>query len=273
MRAALLLLLVFAAQDKKKPEPKDTPRLLYTVPLAAAPGQKAKLVLRGLKLDTVTAIKADAPVKLLSKKKAAGPNNFPPEKAGDSECEIEVELPRDFAAASLELTATGPGGSGTYKLTVAVGTAEKEPNDGFATAQELTLPATVDGTIGRDRDVDVFRFAGRGVLREPDRRPRRRRGDVPVPTGGLEGSQKTLKATASRGLQGRNREEAELGDHSDARGRGCQHDFSPRPEGFPRLDLRLPAASFCRFPRPGSVGQQTWEEMIIGFVEYSEERK
>lgn len=151
------LLLAFAAQDKKP----DGPKPLYTVPLAAAPGAKTKLVLRGLKLDTVTEVKAAVPVKLLSKKKAPGPTNFPVERAGDSECEIEVELPRDFAAAALDLTTAGPGGSGTYKLTIGTSLAEKEPNDGFAAAQGLTLPATVIGTIGRDRDVDVFRFAGK----------------------------------------------------------------------------------------------------------------
>jgi hypothetical protein len=99
------LLLAFAAQDKK-PDAKDVPKPLYTVPLAAAPGAKTKLVLRGLKLDTVTAVTAAVSVKLLSKKKAPGPTNFPAEKAGDSECEIEVELPKDFAAPTLELTAT-----------------------------------------------------------------------------------------------------------------------------------------------------------------------
>ena len=39
--------------------------------------------------------------------------------------------------------------------------AEKEPNDGFAQAQPLTLPATVAGTIGREKDTDVYQFAGK----------------------------------------------------------------------------------------------------------------
>lgn len=159
----LLLAPLLLAQDKKdKAEP---PRVLYPIPLAVAPGAKAKVTLRGAKLDTVTEVKASAgTAKLLGKgRKAAVPNNYPAKKLGDTECDVEIEFPKDFAGEVVELTVVSPGGtSGAYKLTVAKqDVAEKEPNDGFAQAQQLTLPATVAGTIGKERDTDVYRFTGK----------------------------------------------------------------------------------------------------------------
>ena len=159
----LLLAPLLLAQDKRdKAEP---PRVMYPIPLAVAPGAKARVTLRGVKLDTATEVKASAgTVKLLGKpRKANVPNNYPAKKLGDTECDIELELPKDFAGEVVELTVTTPGGtSEAYKLTVAKqDVAEKEPNDGFAQAQQLTLPATVAGTIGKERDTDVYRFTGK----------------------------------------------------------------------------------------------------------------
>jgi hypothetical protein len=159
--------LSHAVRDKK-PDAKDAPAVLYAVPLAVAPGHNCKLTLRGLRLDGVTGVKSADPnvkVKLAGKPKASkGPNNYPAEKVGDGELEVELELPKDFAAVHVELVAVGPKGeSRPFRLTVdpAPVVAEKEPNDSFAAAQDLTLPAVVVGTIGREKDVDVFRFAGK----------------------------------------------------------------------------------------------------------------
>ncbi len=172
MRSALSFLcfalaLPVAAQEKKT-DAKDAPKLLFTVPLVVAPGHKGKLTLRGLKLGAVTAVTAADPrakVKLLGKPRAAkGPSGYPADRAGDSECEVELELPKDFPAGRLELTAVGPKGeSPPYKLAVdpTPAVAEKEPDDGFAHAQEVQVPAAVDATIGREKDADVFRFAGK----------------------------------------------------------------------------------------------------------------
>jgi hypothetical protein len=171
MRLLLPLLclaaLPLAAQDKK-PDGKDAPEALYAVPLAVAPGHDGKLTLRGLRLDAVTEVRSadpNAAVRLSGKPKAVkGPGNYPAGKVGDSEVEIELKLPKDFAAGHVELTAVGPKGeSKPYQLAVdpAAIVAEKEPNDSFAEAQELALPAVVAGTVGRERDVDVFKFAGK----------------------------------------------------------------------------------------------------------------
>lgn len=168
MRIALMLLaaLPLAAQDKKKPV--ETPKPLFALPLIVTPGFKGKLTLRGLKLDDVTEVtstESKAKLKLVGNgRKSAPPKDVPADRAGDSEFDIELELPKDFPAGTLPLVVVGPKGkSEPFLLTIdsSPSTAEKEPNDGFALAQELTLPAIVTAKVERERDVDVFRFAGK----------------------------------------------------------------------------------------------------------------
>lgn len=167
-RSAVALVLASAlfAQDKPKPPPKDAPSIRYPVPLTVPPGQKTKVTLRGAKLDGVTVVTAADGVtaKVLGKgKKVAVPNGYPADQIGDTEIEVEIDVPKGFAAGHVPLVAVAPGGSSEpHRLTVSSpSTAEKEPNDGFDTAQEVTLPATVEGSIGKEKDVDVFRFAGK----------------------------------------------------------------------------------------------------------------
>ena len=125
------------------------------------------MLLRGQKLDTVTEVKsADAKVtvKILGKGRKAGvPNNYPANKLGDTEVEVELEFAKDYTPESVALTATGPGSaSAIYKLLVVAKPAlEKEPNDNFALAQAIALPVTIEGTISKERDVDVFKFEGK----------------------------------------------------------------------------------------------------------------
>jgi hypothetical protein len=174
-RLLCLLVLPFAfasptsSQEKKKPEKKDAPKLLYAVPLVAKPGEKQKLVLRGKNLAAVkevTVAGADAAkVKVLGAKAVPVPNNYPGERVGDSEVEIELELPKDARPGAVKLTAVGPGGeSNAYTLLLRDDTpavAEKEENGGFDAAQEVKLPCAVEGTIRAERDVDVFKFVGK----------------------------------------------------------------------------------------------------------------
>jgi hypothetical protein len=158
------LALLFAVAPAKPAPPKDRPVVRYAIPLTVPTTPKAKLTLRGAKLDSATEVKTDAGVvKLLKKGKAAVPNNYPAEKVGDTEVEVELELPADFKGESVKLSVVTPGGT-SEPLIVLMGqgaTAEKEPNDGFDKAQQLTLPATLDGAIGRERDVDVFQLTGK----------------------------------------------------------------------------------------------------------------
>lgn len=159
-----------ASQEKKPPEKKGPPpRILYAVPLVARPGEKQKLALRGAHLAAVKEVKVSgtgaAQVKVLGTKAVGVPNNYPGERVGDSEVEIELELPKDAKPGGAKLTAVGPGGeSNAYTLLVRdeiPTVAEKEENGGFDTAQALTRPCAVEGTIKGERDVDVFKFEGK----------------------------------------------------------------------------------------------------------------
>ena len=168
-----LCLLAFAlvpaahAQEKKPPDKKDAPRVLYAVPLVAAPGAKQKLALRGKNLAAVKEVTATggATVKVLGAKAVGVPNKFPPERVGDSEVEVELELPKGAKPGAVTLTAVAAGGpSNAYTLLVRDDTpvvAEKEDNGGFATAQPVTLPGAVEGAIKGERDVEVFKFDGK----------------------------------------------------------------------------------------------------------------
>ena len=139
------------------------------MPLTAKPGEKQKLLLRGKNLAAVTAVKGigidDMKVKLLSAKSAAVPTNYPADRVGDSEVEVELDLPRGAKPGEAKLIAVGGGGESTpYTLLIRdslPAVVEKEPNDGFDQAQALTPPCAVEGTVKSERDVDVFQFAGK----------------------------------------------------------------------------------------------------------------
>jgi hypothetical protein len=173
-RLAVLLLVPFALTDpaasqEKKPKQGPPHTILYAVPLVARPGEKQKVVLRGKKLDAATGIAVEGPeevkAKFLGARKVAVPGNYPAERVGDSEIEVELELPRDIEPGKVALRASGPGGaSEPYTLLVRDGlpaVAEKEPNDGFEQAQVISIPCAVEATIKTERDVDVFRFEGK----------------------------------------------------------------------------------------------------------------
>ena len=156
-----------AAQDKKK-DKDAAPRVIVSMPLSVSPGRPTRLTLRGLKLDTVTEVKLSAPsatAKLLGKgKKVPVPNQQDAKKVGDSEIEVEVNVPKDVSGTA-ELTVVGPdGASRPYRLRAHDGTqrvAEREPNDGFKQAQPVPVPSVVEGVVRQPQDVDVYRVEGR----------------------------------------------------------------------------------------------------------------
>jgi hypothetical protein len=177
MRYFLLALLLAAfpfaspssSQDKNQPKKDVPPKMLYAVPLVARPGEKQKLALRGKGLATVKEVKVagvdGAKVKFLGAKAVGVPNNFPVERVGDSEVEVELELPKGVKPGAVTLVAAGPGGeSAAYALLVRdelPAVPEKEDNGGFETAQKLTTPCAVEGALRAERDVDVFRIEGK----------------------------------------------------------------------------------------------------------------
>ena len=159
--AAFALPLSVAAKDAKPPVV-VVQRAKYTLPLAVAPSFAGRVTVRGYGLDAAAEVTADGgvAVKILGKpRKAAPPQNVPPEVSGDTEVDVELTLPKDFAAAHVALKV---GTADAVKLLVVRGlVAEREPNDGFATGQLLAPPVTLHGTIDKPRDVDVYRLVGR----------------------------------------------------------------------------------------------------------------
>jgi hypothetical protein len=169
--ALLLALTSASSQEKKQPDKKKDPppKLLSAMPLVAKLGEKQKLALRGKNLATVKEVTVSgaegAKIKVLGAKAVAVPNNYPGDRVGDSEVEIELELPKDVKPGAVSLVAIGPGGeSNAYPLLLRdelPAVAEKEDNGGFDTAQPIALPSAVEGTIKSERDVDVFKFDGK----------------------------------------------------------------------------------------------------------------
>ena len=160
-----------SGQDKKKPDKKAEPKVLVVIPLGAAPGKTTRVTIRGLRLETATAVNfptAKATIKIVSKGKAAVPDKNP-EKVGDTQIVAEVTLPADVPGGTLPFTVLTPAGeTKSHPLlieTVLPVIAEKEPNEGFRQAQPIRIPQVVDGLIERPKDVDVFRLEGKAGQR------------------------------------------------------------------------------------------------------------
>lgn len=178
--AGAILSLSAMVAARAAEDPPVSPRILFTVPLAAIPGEPVKAVARGLRLEGATEVRSMTPgvtATLLSQGKAALPTGIPAEKAGDTQAEIELRFGTDPAPAvpgEATLRIVSPHGEAEFRLALLPAertVTETEANDGLAKAQALTLPAagtlTLPGRIERALDVDVFRVdaAAGGRLR------------------------------------------------------------------------------------------------------------
>jgi hypothetical protein len=175
-RLAMIVILASAAslsgQEKKPADKKDHPQVMVAIPLGVPAEKTTKLTLRGQRLDTATEVRIRTPkatAKVLSKGKATVPNMQDARKVGDTQIEVELTLPADAPEGVTEIVVVTPAGeSSPHKLfvekTIPV-IAEKEPNNGFKQAQTIALPQAVDGIIGQNQDVDVFRFEGKSGQR------------------------------------------------------------------------------------------------------------
>ncbi len=168
--AALLFTRPAFAEDKKPDDKKSPPRVIMTSPLAVPRGTKSTIVIRGVALDSATEVHAQSngspvPVTIKSKGKAELPKDAPPEKLGNTQIEIELQVPEDSSIAEAKLIVVTPTGSSEARAIPlydpATLMAEKEPNGGFATAQPVAASITISGTIGQENDVDVFRVSGK----------------------------------------------------------------------------------------------------------------
>ncbi len=146
-------------QEKKKTEkPPEPPKILMVIPPFMEQEKTTKILLRGKQLDLVTSVEAAGKkVKIIRKGKAGIPQGMSADKLGDTEVEIEVTSQKEDR---LELiTKTEALVSNPFELLVKNGILpEKEPNQGFAQAQEINLPSMVHGKIQVAQDVDVFKI-------------------------------------------------------------------------------------------------------------------
>jgi len=168
---ALLLFSPAAAAQKKKPDTKKTePRVLLAIPLGALPGSTTRVTIRGLNLEKVKEVKfaeSGVKAKIVSQGKANVPDKNP-EKVGDTQIVVEVTLPPTQKTSVSFVVVSEQGETKPHLLLIDATMPtlkEKEPNDGFRQAQPVHLPQIVEGTIERQKDVDVFRFEGKAGQR------------------------------------------------------------------------------------------------------------
>jgi len=156
---SLLLSNNAIGQEKKKTEkPPEPPKILMVIPPFMEQEKTTKILLRGKQLDLVTSVEvAGKKTKIIRKGKAGVPQGMSADKLGDTEIEIEVTSQKEDR---LDLVAkTDALVSKPFELLVKNGILpEKEPNQGFAQAQELNLPSMVYGKIQVAQDVDVFKL-------------------------------------------------------------------------------------------------------------------
>jgi hypothetical protein len=172
MRCASLALVLLAlvpaltTAQRKKPVPKNVPKIIVASRLGVPPGKVTRLELRGLNLDLITGLRC-APkgtVKILKKGKLGVPAGQDANRVGSSHVEVELSVPADIAGAALTLVAQArDGNSAPHALTLdrTPVLAEKEPNDGFKQAQPIAIPQVVEGKIDRPQDVDTYRLNGK----------------------------------------------------------------------------------------------------------------
>jgi hypothetical protein len=104
-------------------------------------------------------------VRVVSKAKRDPPKPFEAARAGDSQVELEVDLPRSEGAAEVTLVLATPNGQ-VKSPPIALLDAEnaideQEPNNGFREAQPIEAGKVIRGSIQASGDVDVYRFTGR----------------------------------------------------------------------------------------------------------------
>lgn len=165
---ALPTVLPTLAKDAK-PDLDKHPRVLMTLPLIVSRGSSPTVVLRGLNLSEATEVRAlagGAPlhVKIKSKGKVELPKDAIAEKLGDTQIQIELQVPTDAKTDATLVVVTPDGKDEAHLLRIGDAgtlTPEKKPNNGFRTAQEIRTPTTVVGAINLENEVNVFRVSGK----------------------------------------------------------------------------------------------------------------
>ena len=165
--ATSLVVLVAPLSGEEKKEP---PVIKSIMPLGVVDGMTVPLLIRGFKLGEITEVKfpelKSAPVfKIKSKGPAPAVEKVAPDKIGDTQIEFDLTWPIDTPPGITTFIVVGPNGQSEPRKLMLLDSrstvAEKEPNDGFSEAQELTLGQTITGNLAPKQNMDVFRFAGK----------------------------------------------------------------------------------------------------------------
>ncbi|MFO0863999.1 MAG: PPC domain-containing protein [Gemmataceae bacterium] len=155
-------------QDKKK-DAKKPPAIKMTLPLALQPGSTITATLRGHGLAEASEVRfpgGQATVVKFASKGQAGVPDKNPERVGDTQVVVELKVKDKLPTEPIPVVVVTPNGNTEPFLMLIADLAlpivkEKEPNEGFRNPQTIPVPCVVEGTIERQRDVDVFRFEGK----------------------------------------------------------------------------------------------------------------
>ena len=159
-----MLVCPLSAQEKMEP-----PQIKAVAPFGIVRGTTTTIIVRGMNLTTVTELRfpdiKPAPViKIKSKGAAPGADKISSEKIGNTQLEVEITLPTDAPLKATSMLAVGPNGTSEARQILILDPSktikEKEPNDGFSQAQEITSGQTVTGVLSPNQRNDIFRFNG-----------------------------------------------------------------------------------------------------------------
>lgn len=167
--AVLGLIGLVSAQNKTEAK-KEPPQVKVVAPFGLMRETTTTVVIRGLNLSEVTEIKfpelKPAPVfKIKSKGAVPGADKLPIQKIGNTQLEVEITLPPGAPLKATPFFVVGPNGQSDAKQILVLDETktivEKEPNDGFAGAQPITLGQSITGILSPGQKTDVFKFDGK----------------------------------------------------------------------------------------------------------------
>lgn len=170
---AFYLSIALIAAEPEKPKEPVPPKIVMATPLAIVPGTKARIAFRGAGLEEPKEVRSSAknlPLKIASKGKIVVPQEFTAERVGDTQVEIDLEIPVDLPPGDVEFEIETAAGVAKRKILVLpLGKAawDEGSNNGFREAKNFEPGRTLIGVMNEARDVDVFRVelkAGQALI-------------------------------------------------------------------------------------------------------------
>ncbi|MDA0811020.1 MAG: hypothetical protein O3C21_01305 [Verrucomicrobia bacterium] len=152
------------AEEPKEPLAPPPLKAQLVTPFTIARGKITRVIVRGRTLDQITSVEAssvDVTATIIEKGEAKLPEGWKVEQLGDRQVTLDVAVAEAFAPDTVKLNLRSDSEAADIDLAIVpseVLVDEKEPNRGFKDAQPLELGSTVVGTIGSNKDVDVYRI-------------------------------------------------------------------------------------------------------------------